>query len=159
MRIGGQRLRDHVRLLTPLLVLIASVWALRLVLFAAGAPRMLLHIVSVTVAGAFCTMLVAIMIHTRRFGSYTNVVAACFLLSCWQQLLITSAILFTCLTGVQNVYSVSEFSFAESTWAHLAGHLTFGIGSGTILGAVMGCVVLWMLRRADRVQSRVASGR
>lgn len=160
MRIGGHGLRDHIRLLAPLLVLIAAVWALRLVLYAAGAPPFVLHIVSVTLAGAACTLLAAIMIHSRRFGSYTNVVAAVFLLSCWQQLLISAAIVFTALTGLQTVYSAPEFSFSQSLWAHIAGHLTFGVGSGTILGAVMGCAVLWMLRKADRMQGRRAvSGR
>jgi hypothetical protein len=160
MKIGGHGLGDHIRLLGPLLVLMAAVWALRIVLYAAGAPPFVLHVVSVTLAGAACTLLVAIMIHSRRFGSYTSVVAAVFLLSCWQQLLISAAILFTALTGLQNVYSAPEFSFGQNLWGHIAGHLTFGIGSGAILGAVMGCAVFWMLRKADRMQGgRAVSGR
>jgi hypothetical protein len=159
MKIGGHGLGDHIRLLGPLLVLVAAVWALRIVLYAAGAPPFVLHIVSVSLASAACTLLVGIMVHSRRFGSYTNVVAAVFLLSCWQQLLISAAILFTALTGLQNVYSAPEFSFGQNLWGHIAGHLTFGIGSGTILGAVMGCAVLWMLRKADRMQGGRAVSR
>ena len=160
MRIGEHGLRDHLRLLAPLLVLIGAVWVLRLVLYAAGAPAMVLHVVSVTVAGAASALLAALMIHSRRFGSYTSVVAVVFLLNCWQQFLISAAILFTALTGISNVYSAPEFSFGQSLSAHIAGHLTFGIGSGTILGTVMGCAVLWMLRRADRgPNARAVSGR
>jgi hypothetical protein len=160
MKIGEHGLRDHIRLLAPLLLLLVGVWILRLVLYAAGVPSFVLHIVSVTLAGVASILLAAIIIHARRFGSYTSVVAAAFLLSCWQQFLISGAILFTAVTGVVNVYSAPEFSFGEGPWAHIAGHLTFGVGSGTILGTVMGCAVLWVLRKADRIQGRRAlSGR
>ena len=53
MKIGGHGLRDHIRLLGPLLVLMAAVWALRIVLYAAGAPSFVLHVVSVTLATRF----------------------------------------------------------------------------------------------------------
>jgi hypothetical protein len=49
---GRLGLRDHVRLLAPLFALIAAVWALRLVLDASGAPKGLVRLSSVTVAGA-----------------------------------------------------------------------------------------------------------
>ena len=160
MKVGGHGLRDHIRLLWPLFALIAAVWALRLVVYAAGAPPMVLHITSVTLVTAASTLLVGIMIHNRQFGSYANVVVAVFLLSCWEQLLISAAIAFTALTGLVNVYSASEFSFGQSLWVHIAGHLIFGIGSGTLFGAVVGGLVFWMLRKADRMQGRRAvSGR
>jgi hypothetical protein len=155
MNIGGHGLREHLRLLAPLFGLIAAVWALRLVVFAAGLPASSpwLHVISVTVFGAVSILLAVLMIHRRRFGSYANVVAATFLLVCWQQGLIVAAILFTALTGISNVYSAPAFSFGESYGAHAAGHLTFGIGSGILFGGGMGCLLLWMLRRADRRQA------
>ena len=153
MRIGGHRLREHVRLLAPLFGFVAAVWALRAVVWAAGATKesLWLRLVSVTLAGALSILLAAIMIHRRRFGGYASMVASAFLLMCWEQVLIVAAIAFGALTHTQNVYSAPEFSFGESPWAHAAGHLTFGIGSGTIFGGVMGCLLLWMLRRADPV--------
>ena len=152
MNIGGHGLREHLQLLAPLFGLIAAVWVLRLVVFAAGAPAssLWLRVISVTVFGAVSILLAVLMIHRRRFGSYANVVVATFLLACWQQVLIVAAILFTALTGITNVYSAPAFSFGESLAVHAAGHLTFGIGSGTIFGGAMGCLLLWMLRRADR---------
>lgn len=160
MKVGGHGLRDHIRLVSPLLALIAAVWALRLVLHLAGAPPLVLHITSVTLATAAATLLAGIMVHNRQFGSYANVVVAVFILSVWEQILISAAIAFTALTGLVNVYSAPEFSFGQSLWVHIAGHLIFGIGSGTLFGTVVGGVVFWMLRKADRMQGRRAmSGR
>jgi len=149
MKIGRHGLREHVQLLTPLFGFVAAVWVLRLVVFALGAPPMVLHVVSVTVAGRISILLAVVMIHRRRFGGYTNIVAAVVLMICWEEFLIVAAILFTNFTGITNVYSASEFSGGESPWAHVAGHLTIGVGSGTLFGAAMGCVLLWMLRKAD----------
>jgi hypothetical protein len=149
MKIGGYGLREHLHLLAPLFGFIAAVWVLRMVVYALGASPMMLHIVSVTVAGRISILLAIVMIHRRRFGGYTNVVTAVFLLICWEEFLIIAAIIFTNLTGFSNVYSASEFTGGASPWGQVAGHLTIGIGSGTLFGAAMGCVLLWMLRKVD----------
>ncbi len=153
MRINGYRLRDHLRLLVPLLGLIAAVWLLRLVLYAAGAPPSVVRVSSVTVAGPVSILLAVILIHTRRFGSYPNVVVAALLLVCWQQLLIVMAIAFYALTGIRNVFAAPEYSFSMNPAQHIAGHLTFGLGMGTVFGTAMGCLLLWMLRRLVPVGS------
>jgi hypothetical protein len=146
MRIGNHGLRDHIRLLMPLFGLIAAVWLLRLVMDEAGTPAPIVRLVSVTVAGAASILLAVLLIHFKSFGSYGNVVLAAFLLELWSQLLICSAIAFTALTGVVNVYSAPEYSPRISPLAHIFGHMTFGLGFGTLIGAGMGCLLLWLLR-------------
>lgn len=148
MNINGHGLRDHLRLVAPLFGLIAAVWALRLILAAAGAPRGLVLAVSVTITHAFCILVVVMLIHIRRFGTYANVVFASFLLACWAGVLVSAAVGFTGLTGMMNIYSEPEFSGHGLTpMQHVFGHLTFGIGFGTIFGAAMGCLLLWLLRK------------
>jgi hypothetical protein len=147
MKICAHGIREHIRLLAPLFALIAAVWALRMVLAAAGAPIGLVRVFSVTVAVPVCVMLAVLLIHIRRFGSYPNVVAASLLLVSWAQLLIVAAIAFSALTGMETVYTEPEFNFGMSYWKHIAGHLTFGVGMGTLFGAAMGCLLLWMLRK------------
>jgi hypothetical protein len=148
MNIKGHGLRDHIRLVGPLFGLVAAVWALRLILAAAGAPRILVHAFAVTLAVPICIMLAVFLIHIRRFGSYANVVLGALLLVAWGELLISAAIAFSALTGIETVYSEPEFSFGiHSPWKHIAGHMTFGIGFGTLFGAAMGCLLLWMLHR------------
>ena len=150
MKVCGYRLRDHIRLLVPLFALLTGVWALRLILAAAGAPIGLTRYASLTVMGPAVVLLAALLMHERRFGSYTNVVLASFLLNAWAELLIVAAITFTRVTGMQNIYTAPEFSMPghdPSQVRHIVGHLTFGIGFGTLVGAAEGCLLLWLLRK------------
>src|SRR5437867_7906653 len=150
MKVCGYRLRDHIRLLVPLFALLTGVWALRLILAAAGAPIGLTRYASLTVMGPAVVLLAALLMHERRFGSYTNVVLASFLLNAWAQLLIVAAITFTVVSGKQNIYTAPEFSIPThdpSHVRHILGHLTFLIGFGTLVGAAEGCLLLWLLRK------------
>jgi MFS family permease len=147
MKTGSHGLRDHIRLLTPLFGLIAAVWLLRLVLDKAGSPPTLVRMVSVTVASAASILLAVLVIHFKAFGSYASVALAAFLLELWSQLLICAAIAFSAITGTANIYTATRYSFHSRPVAHIVGHLTGSLGSGTLLGAAMGCLLLWMLRR------------
>lgn len=148
MNINGHGLREHLQLLAPLFGLIGAVWALRLVAAAAGASHGIARLFSVSVAVPICVLLAVLLMHTRRFGGYANVVTVTFLLVLWAQLLISAAIAFFAFTGKHNIYSEPEYSFGLlNPWKHIAGHLTFGIGFGTLVGTAMGCLFLWMLRK------------
>jgi hypothetical protein len=147
MKIAGHTPGDYLRLLAPLFALMAAVWALRMVLYAAGLGPMVLHVVSVTLAGRVSVLLAVLMIQHRRFGSYTSVIASVFLLLCWEQFIISVAIVFSMITGVMTVYSAPEFTLGASPAGNLASHWLIGLGSGTLLGAAMGCLLLWMVRR------------
>ena len=149
MRIVGQRLRDHIRLLTPLFIMLATIWSLRLVFAALNLPAWWLRIFSVTVATSFSVMLAVLLIHVRRFGGYTNVVLSSLLIHTWASGLIILAIVFSVLTGTENVFTRPEFSIPVDDPHHLRhiyGHLTFGIGWGTLSGSAVGCLLLWLLR-------------
>ncbi len=155
MKVCGYGLRDHIRLLAPLFGLITAVWTLRLVLDTAGAPSVLVRVCSVTVAGAVSVLLAALLIHIRRFGSYPNVAVAALLLIGWEQILIVLAIAFSAFSAISNIFTAPEYSpdGLVDPWRHIAGHLTFGLGIGTLDGTAMGCLLLWMLRRLVPVRS------
>ena len=146
MRIGGHGLRDHIRLLMPLFGLIAAVWFLRLVMDKAGAPSAQVRMVSVTVATAASILLAVLLIHFKAFGSYASVAVAAFLLELCSQLLICGAIAFSVLTRTTNIYTAPEYSPRAGQMAHIMGHITFGLGLGSLFGAGMGCLLLWLLR-------------
>jgi amino acid permease len=154
MTVGHWGLRDHVRLLVPLFALIAAVWALRLVLDAAGAPSGVVRLASVTVAGAVAVLLTVVLMHFRHLGRYSNVIVATILLVSWEQLLIVLTIAFAAVTGIQNVFAAPEYSpHGSGALAHIAGHLTFGLGFGILVGSAMACLTLWTLRRLVPVES------
>lgn len=149
MRIGEHRLREHIRLLAPLFALIAGVWVLRMILAAADSPSWIIRVTSVTTATSVALLLAVLLLHARRFGGYASVVVTALLLNLWAELLICGAIVFTIVTGIQTIYTAPEFSIPGAESAHLRhvyGHLTYGIGTGTLLGAAFGCLLLLLLR-------------
>ncbi len=146
MKICGHGMQAHLRLLAPAFALIAAVWALRIVLHAAGVPARPLRVCSVTAAGPVAVLLAVVLMHLRRFGGYANVVFAVFLLECWKQTLVVLAIVFTVVTGMSNAYSVPAYSYGMSYRQHIFSHLTLGLGFGTIFGALTGCLFFALLR-------------
>ncbi|HEY7543999.1 MAG TPA: hypothetical protein VID27_03910 [Blastocatellia bacterium] len=150
MKIHGHTVRDYFRLLAPLFGLIAIVWALRLALGLFGAPLWIVRLVSVSAALALAVVIAVLLIHVRRFGSYPHVFLVSFLLVAWREVLIIGAILFSVATGKENIFTAPEFSIPgddPNHIRHILGHLTFGIGAGTLLGGLIGCLLLWMLRK------------
>ncbi len=141
------------RELTPLIpcfVLIAAVWLLRLVLGAAGAPPLLVKVMSMSAVSPVAVILATLLLHARGRAGYLRIFAASFVLVAWTQLLIVASICFYLLTGVDNIYTASEFSIRNDPHhvAHIMGHLV-AILFGGVVGGVVGSVVLWLLRRVD----------
>lgn len=146
MKIGGHGLREYLRLLAPLLSVIAAVWVLRMVIAMAKVPHDVVRLMSVTLAGSLSVLAAAFLIHFKRFGSYASVIGAAFLLVVYYQGLIVLAIVFATLTGTTNVFVAPEFGGRMTNTQHILGHLTFGVAANSILGAAMGCLILRMLR-------------
>ena len=148
MKVGGYRMRDHARMLAPLFGLIFAVWLLRLVVAGMDASPRVLTVLSVTAATSLSMLLAAVLIHFRQFGGYPNVVVASFIIATLAQSLIIGAILFAALTGTENIFTAAQFSPPDDPHhlKHIVGQLTFGIGSGTLLGSATGCLILFLLR-------------
>ena len=148
MKVCGRSLRDHIRLLAPLFGFITVVWALRLGLEAAEVSHGIVRIFSLTAATSLAILIAVWLIHTKRFGSYPNVVVASLLLVVFEQFLIITAICFAALTKTENVFTRPEYSPPDDPYhvKHILGQLTFGIGAGMLFGAATGCLMLWLLR-------------
>ena len=147
MKIGGHGLREHVRLLMPLFGLITAVWLLRLVMDKAGTPPAIVRIRQRDRGQAQPRSCLPCC------SSTSNALAAMrtswwqlSFWSVWSQLLICSAIAFSALTGTANIYTAPEYSPRSGPLAHIFGHMTFGLGLGTLFGPAMGCLLLWLLR-------------
>lgn len=148
MKVGGHPFGEYLRLLLPAFSLIAAVFVLRLVLAMAGFPAPLVRALSVTVAGSVAILLGVVLMHARRFGGYASVFFAAFILVLWEEILIVLAIAFGAMTGLENVYTSPEFAHVgHSPLDHILGHMTFGLGFGTLVGGAMGCLLLWLLRK------------
>lgn len=151
MRVSGKTIKEHIQLLTPLFGIIAAVWALRFFLGQIGAPYWLIQPFSVTLIVPVCIILMTLLIRVKRFGGYPSVIVGAFFLVVWSQLLIVAAILISVFGGVDNIFAAPEFSPQNDPYHrnHIIGHLTFGIGLLTLFSSLMGCVILFMLRRIN----------
>jgi Na+/H+ antiporter NhaA len=148
MKIGGHSLREYLRCLLPSLALIGAVFVLRLVLELASAPPPFVRAFSVTAASAVAILLAVVLMHARRFGGYSSVFVAAFILVLWEEVLIVLAIAFATLTGTENVFTSPHFTHVgRSPLHHILGHITLGLGFGTLAGGATGCVLLWLLRK------------
>jgi hypothetical protein len=150
MKVGGHRLREHIKLLLPLFGFITLVWALRILLDELASVHSLVRVLSVTGASSVAILFAVVLIYVRGFGSYPNVVIASLLLVGWGQGLIIAAIVFSVLTGTENIFTAPEFSIPHDDphhVRHIIGHLTFGIGGGVLIGSAFGCLILWMLKK------------
>lgn len=145
MKVNGRTLSEHLHLLKPFLALIAAAWVLRVTLVFAGAPDWLVRSFSLVFLSPIVIALMVVVVHVRRFGGYSNVIFATFLLTLFVHLLITSGILLTETMGIEKMMRPS-FRHPPPTVAHVIGHLTFGFGLGTLLGAALASVVLFVLR-------------
>lgn len=147
MKIQGQSFGAHLRLVRPFLWFIAAVWLLRLTLPAFSPPAWIISLFSVHLAVSISVLVVVVLIFWRQFGSYANVVFSTFLLVAWGELLVSAAILFAVMTGIENIFIYPEFSLANDPYhlKHVIGHLTFSLGGGTLVGSAMGCLLFYLL--------------
>jgi len=141
-------MREHTRMLAPLFGLIFAIWLLRLVVGSMDASPRILAVLSVTAATSLSMLLAAALIHFRQFGSYPNVVVSSFLIALFSQLLIIGAVVFAVITGTENIFTAARFSVPDDPHhiKHIVGQLTFGVGSGILLGSATGCLILFLLR-------------
>ena len=87
-----------------------------------------------------------LLVYFKRFGGYLSVITCAVLIEAWAQLLISLAIAFTILTDVPTVYTAPPFSGRMTPLQNMFSHVTFSLSFGSLFGAAMGCVLLWILR-------------
>lgn len=148
LKIQGKSFGAHLRLVMPFFWFIAGVWLLRLSLPMFSPPGWVVSVLSIHVAVSISVLVVVVLIFSRQFGGYANVVFSTFLLVAWGELLVSAAILFAVLTGTENIFIFPEFSLEADPYhiKHITGHLTFSLGGGTLVGSGMGCLLLFLLR-------------
>jgi hypothetical protein len=160
MKVGRHGLREHLRLLIPMFILITGVWILRMIFAIAGSPAWLVRITSVTTATSAALLLAVLALHARKFGGYASVVLSAFLINLWSEFLIIAAIAFSVITRIPNIYSAPEYSIPGNDPSHLRhiyAHLTFGVGTGTLVGAAFGSLLLMILRSLLPVEPPIAA--
>ena len=149
MTIFGKRLSEYVAFSKPFLSLILVVGIVRFVLSFAGVPNSAAKWFSITVVMWIGGLYYAVKIHTSGFGSYKHLLPICVLQSITAQVIIVPAIILAIFTGHDNIYSAPEFSFGSDgkTWLHVAAHLFIGTTVGSVMGWLVGCLIMFAAKK------------
>jgi hypothetical protein len=159
MTIFGRRLSEYVDFCKVFLVLIPVVGILRLALSLSGQPNSMVKWFSVSAVMWIATLYYAVRVHTKRFGSYKQLLGICVLLNLVMQAVIISGIILAIVTGTSNIFSAPEYAFGGDgkTWLHVAAHLFIGTIAGSVVPWAFGSLVLLVTKKLATSDSKIKS--
>jgi hypothetical protein len=159
MTIFGRRLSDYVDFCKVFLVLIPVIGIVRLALSLSGEPNSTVKWISVSVAIWIAVLYYAVRVHTKRFGSYKQLLVVCALLNLVGQVVIVSGIILAIATGTNNIYSAPEYAFGGDgkTWLHVVLHLFVGTTAGSLVPWAFGSLVLFVTKKLAGSESKIKS--
>lgn len=142
----GKSYADYLRFQAPILVAVAFVGAARLGLSLAGEPNSVVKYLSMTAVGFAGIFYYGLQVRRTGFGSYRNMLPLIF-----NQGLIAHAIAILGIglsaMGMTNAFDAPEFrgpgSTADTTpLTHALAHIFIGPWAGTLVGWLMGSIVM-----------------
>lgn len=151
MTIFGKSLSDYVAFAKPFLWLIAIVGIARLGLSLAGVENATVKWLSISVVALVGLVYYSIRVHTSGFGSYKQLLALIVIQSVVAQAIIIAAIVLAIFTGQDNIFSAPEYSGGGDgkTWLHAGAHLVFGVIVGSLLGWLIGSVIMFVTKKVS----------
>ena len=105
----GKSLSGYVAFQKPVLILIAAVWALRLVLSMAGVPVAGVKFVSVTGVLVLGALYYGWAVGQKGFGSFKQLYGLNLIQGLFSQTLVALAIVLAIVIGQDNIYTIPEF--------------------------------------------------
>ena len=145
MTIFGKSVSEYVRFQTPILVFILLVGVVRLSISLAGVPASGVKYISLTVAALIGLVIVSILVHTRNFGSYKQLLPLVAIQSLVAQVFSAAAVTLAIVTGHDNVFTLSEYG--GRTWGHAGAHLAIASVVVTIGGWLVGSAILFVTKK------------
>jgi hypothetical protein len=105
----GKSLSEYVAFQKPILILIAAVWALRLLLSMAGVPVSGAQFVSVTGVLVLGALYYGWAVGRKGFGSFKQLYGLNLVQGVFSQTLVALAIVLAIVIGRDNLYTIPEF--------------------------------------------------
>ena len=162
----GKSLSEYVAFQKPILILIAAVWALRLVLSMAGVPVSGAQFVSVTGVLVLGALYYGWAVGQKGFGSFKQLYGLNLIQGLFSQTLVALAIVLAIVIGQDNIYTIPEFYPPSQgndpmglppdgkNFGHAIEHIVVAGAIGfPIIGWLLGSLVLLATRKFARSAS------
>jgi len=164
----GKSLSAYVAFQKPILILIAAVWALRLVLSMAGLPVSGAQLVSVTGVLVLGALYYGWAVGHKGFGSFKQLYGLNLVQGVFSQTLVATAIVLAIVLGQDNIYTSPEFYPPAQgigvlglplppdgkNFGHAIEHIVVAGAIGfPIIGWLLGSLVLLATRKSARPAS------
>jgi hypothetical protein len=158
----GKSLSEYIAFQKPILILIAAVWALRLVFSMAGIPVSGTQFVSVTGMVVLGALYYGWALGRQGFGSFKQLYALNLIQGLFSQTLVALAIVLAIVLGQDNIYTIPEFYPPSKgndpmgmppdgkNFGHAFAHLVVGAVIFPIIGWLLGSLVLLVTRKSAR---------
>jgi hypothetical protein len=149
MKIFGKTPSEYLRFGAPILALVVLVAFARLALSLAGVPNSAVRWLSVTGVLFLGAAYFGARAQATGFGGYRHLLPLVFIQSALGNLIIIAAIVVAIVTGHDNIYTLPEYSGGGEgkTWAHVLGHLVFGLVMGPLVTWVLACGAYLVTRK------------
>lgn len=152
MSLFGKNLNDYIQFAKVILILTAGVGLIRLSLSLAGAPETVTVWFSLNGVTVLAIVYFPIRVHKSGFGGYRQVLVLLAMHLLVAALIIAAGISITAVTGIDNIFSIPEFSGASGTqapnhWFHAATHLIGGPTIYALMAWIPASVVLFVTKR------------
>ena len=131
----------------------------RLALSLSGAPNSTARWFSVTALVWIAVLYYAVRVHTRRFGSYKQLLVISALLNLAAQVIIVGGIILAIVTGTGNIFSAPEYAFGGDgrTWLHVAAHVFIGTIAGSVVPWLIGSLVFFVTTKLTASNPKIQS--
>jgi hypothetical protein len=133
----GKKFSEYVQFQRWILILIVAAFVSRLAIGLSGVPVPTARWVSINLVLLVGLVYCSITVHTRRFGSYKQLLGLLYVQTGFAHLLIALGIALAIVTGVDNIYTAPEFFGGSNgkNWGHVLAH---------VIGALIIPLIAWL---------------
>lgn len=144
----GKKFSEYVRFERWILILVVVAFVSRLAIGLSGVPVPTTRWISINIVLLVGLIYCSIAVHTKRFGSYKQLLGLLFVQNAFAHLLIAVGIILAIVTGIDNIYTAPEFFGGSDgkNWLHVLAHAVAGPIIIPLFSWLIGSVILFVTK-------------
>jgi hypothetical protein len=157
MIVFGKKLSEYVAFQKVALAVIVAVGVLRLALSLAGVADATTKWLSMTVVVLAATVYYGVVVHTKGFGSYRQLLPLVVIQGIVSSLIVIVGILISAATGRPNIFTAPEYGGQLSVPLHIGGHVLGGLIVGPLISWAVASLVMFVTKKVKPAPTRAAA--